>query len=146
MLTKTLLKNSLMELLETQDIRKISIKELCEHAGINRSTFYRYYGSQFDVLKEIEADSAQNVIAILESHPEDRAAALLGICCYLERNALYIRPLLNNSSDSEFVKMILSHHTIRQEIWLSIESAYDKENLDYVFDFIAFGSARIIQN
>lgn len=142
-LTKQLLKNSLMELLETESIQKIAIKSLCERAGINRSTFYKYYGSQFDLLREIEEDAVQNVISILESHPDGKADALLEICRYLDQNVLFVRPLITN--DSEFVKMIFSHPTIQREIEQSLAPYYDAAQQEYIFDFIAFGSARIIQ-
>ena len=55
MLTKRLVQDALIILLRTTDISKISIRELCEKAGINRTTFYNHYGSQYDVLKDILA-------------------------------------------------------------------------------------------
>lgn len=55
-LTKKLLKNSLTNMLQTQNIYQISIRELCENAGINRSISYKYYGSQFDLLSEMKQD------------------------------------------------------------------------------------------
>ena len=66
-ITKKLLKTSLTELLQTQSIYQISIRELCLRAGINRSTFYKYYGSQFDLLSEMEQDLLQNVETTLDS-------------------------------------------------------------------------------
>lgn len=145
LLTKKLLKNSLMELLATQSIHKISIKALCEHAGINRSTFYKYYGSQYDVLKEIEDDAVGDILSILESQPENKANALREICCYLNQNVLYVRPLINNSNESEFIYMILNHPTIQQEIQKSTEAFYGTAQLAYVYEYIVFGTARIIQ-
>lgn len=56
-MTKRMLKDSLLELLEHQDIQKISIRALCELADINRSTFYKYYASQYDLLKDMEKQS-----------------------------------------------------------------------------------------
>ena len=55
-LSKTMLKNALIELLKTKNIEKISIYELCGQAQINRTTFYKYYGSQYDLLADIEND------------------------------------------------------------------------------------------
>lgn len=52
-LTKELIHRALISLLKKQDIHKISIRELCDIAGINRTTFYNHYGSQYDVLAEI---------------------------------------------------------------------------------------------
>ena len=48
-MTKKLLKNALIVLLKEKDIYHISIRELCALADINRSTFYKYYGSQYDL-------------------------------------------------------------------------------------------------
>ena len=145
LLTKQLLKNSLMELLETETIHKVSIKTLCEHAGINRSTFYKYYGSQYDLLKEIEQDAVLDIISILEAKSDKKADALCEICCYLDKNALYVRPLINNSNETEFIQMILSHPTIQREVQKNIETLYDDTQLGYIFDFITFGCARIVQ-
>ena len=39
-LTRSLLKNALVQLMQEQQISKISVRALCDIAGINRSTFY----------------------------------------------------------------------------------------------------------
>jgi AcrR family transcriptional regulator len=55
-LSKTMLKNGLMKLLREKPLNKITIYELCDVAQINRTTFYKYYGSQNDLLADIEQD------------------------------------------------------------------------------------------
>ncbi len=55
-LSKTMLKNGLLELLAEKPIGKISVYELCQRAEINRTTFYKYYGNPYDLLAEIEDD------------------------------------------------------------------------------------------
>ncbi len=52
--TKRMLKEGLMRLLKNRPLEKISITELCQEAGINRTTFYRYYELPRDVLTEIQ--------------------------------------------------------------------------------------------
>ena len=42
-LTKRLLREALLLLLEKNDINKIAVTQLCQQAGINRATFYRHY-------------------------------------------------------------------------------------------------------
>ena len=54
--TKTLLKNSLVDLMREYPIAKISVKMLCETADINRSTFYAHYSDQFDLLITLERE------------------------------------------------------------------------------------------
>ncbi len=54
MLTRRLLKEALLRLLESAPLDKISVTQLCQEAGVNRATFYRHYTSQEDVLQEIQ--------------------------------------------------------------------------------------------
>ena len=53
-LSKQLLRNALLELLKEKHISKVSVREICERAQINRTTFYKYYGSQYELLEDIE--------------------------------------------------------------------------------------------
>lgn len=41
-----------MELMESKDFSYISVKEICEKAGVNRSTFYLHYENTSDLLSE----------------------------------------------------------------------------------------------
>lgn len=43
---------ALMALLEEKDFAFISVKELCQRAGVNRSTFYLHYETMGDLLRE----------------------------------------------------------------------------------------------
>lgn len=43
---------ALIELLEKKDFEYITIKEICDTAGVNRSTFYLHYENTSDLLKE----------------------------------------------------------------------------------------------
>lgn len=43
---------ALISLLEKKDFAYISVKEICEKAGVNRSTFYLHYENTSDLLEE----------------------------------------------------------------------------------------------
>ena len=43
---------ALITLLEKKDFEYITIKEICDTAGVNRSTFYLHYDNTYDLLKE----------------------------------------------------------------------------------------------
>lgn len=57
-LTKRLLKEGLLRLLETTPISKITVTELCKESGINRATFYKHYEMPIMILREIAFDYA----------------------------------------------------------------------------------------
>ena len=52
-LTKRLLRESLLGLLEEKPVERITVKELCEVAELNRSTFYAYYQDVPDLYYEM---------------------------------------------------------------------------------------------
>ena len=43
---------ALISLLEKKDFEYITIKEICDAAGVNRSTFYLHYENTYDLLQE----------------------------------------------------------------------------------------------
>lgn len=50
--TACLMDEALLSLLETKPYDYISVKEICQRAGVNRSTFYLHYESVDDLLNE----------------------------------------------------------------------------------------------
>lgn len=63
-MTKMLLKNALIDIMKTKSIHLISIKEICEEADVNRSTFYRHYNTQYDLYDDIIEDLANDISGI----------------------------------------------------------------------------------
>ena len=55
-MTKRLIKDALLELLEYDELSNISVTAVCKTADVHRSTFYKYYGDTADLLREIEQD------------------------------------------------------------------------------------------
>jgi AcrR family transcriptional regulator len=50
--TALLMDEALLILLETKDFEFITVKEICQKAGVNRSTFYLHYQNTSDLLAE----------------------------------------------------------------------------------------------
>ena len=44
--------NALISLLDKKDFEDITVKEICQTASVNRSTFYLHYENTYDLLKE----------------------------------------------------------------------------------------------
>ena len=51
--TKKAIMLSLLELLKTKSIDKVTVKDICDECEINRNTFYYYYKDIYDVLNSI---------------------------------------------------------------------------------------------
>ena len=60
--TKTAIHNTFLELRSKKPLEKITIKELCEKAQINKSTFYSHYKDIYDLSDQLETDVVASVI------------------------------------------------------------------------------------
>ena len=56
------LKQSLLGLLEHEDILDVTVSKLCGAAEINRSTFYSHYDGIADIMTEMEQDIGKNLL------------------------------------------------------------------------------------
>ncbi len=62
--TKERLKTALISLCGKKAYYDITIQEICLQAGLYRSTFYRYYDTKDDMLREIEQEYIDDVRAL----------------------------------------------------------------------------------
>ena len=58
-------KDTFFELLEKTPINRISIKQLCEEADLNRSTFYLHYDTLEDFIREVEEEMIESHLSVL---------------------------------------------------------------------------------
>lgn len=118
MLTKRLLRESLIRLMSKKELRKISISELCKEANINRATFYNHYNTPHDLLLEIEKEMAKEVHDILIdldiNKPADLDKRIAAVCRYLR-------------DDRETARLIFQNNTSRSD--LSAELIYIRSPL-----------------
>ena len=63
--TKMRIQNAFIKLLDEIPLNKITVKEVCKIAQINRATFYRYYKDPYDWIEQMEntfLSNARNII------------------------------------------------------------------------------------
>ena len=103
-ISKRLLKEALLRLLRSTNIEKISVTELCREAGINRTTFYRYYEIPKDVLAATLEEILSDVCRILSGHelPQDKLQAVTEVFQYLEQNMQWLRIFFQNFSEVDY--------------------------------------------
>ena len=65
-ITRESLEISLMQLVEKKELKKITISELVERAGVSRAAFYRNYSSKEQILEEIFKNTVQGITDKLE--------------------------------------------------------------------------------
>ena len=102
-LTRRLLQDGLLTLLEAKPLEKISVTELCQVSGINRSTFYHHYDSPQDVLADIENRITQELASMntVASTPEETLDNLEAMCAYFKANSKVILVLIRCNADAD---------------------------------------------
>ncbi len=139
-MTKNLLKESLLELLKTKSLQKITIKEICENADINRSTFYLHYSDQYALCDEIENDSVVKINECLAqvSMQNNKVEGLTDFLYYMKSNSelykILMRPDFNNSFRVRF-----SEVAVKRLAELDYHNNISQEDKDYIFRFIFMG-------
>lgn len=61
---------ALLELLDRKDLEYISVKEICDKAGVNRSTFYLHYENIGDLLEESIQYVIDDFVSIFKNNPQ----------------------------------------------------------------------------
>lgn len=80
-----------------RDGQKITVERLCELAGYNRCTFYRYYADTQPLLQEIERDIAGQIRAVSEKLDGQELPRFIdGMASLYERHGDLICTLLEN--------------------------------------------------
>lgn len=146
-LSKLLFKNALMDLLkEKGSVAKISVRELCDRAELNRSTFYAHYNEPNDLLMEIETELLDATEEHLKKIGEENDAGahkyILSFLKYIKQNDKQFRTLLIDSADPEFRSRFMQQSIIQFVENLRIE--FPKELEQYILSYILNGSTGII--
>ncbi|MCC8106036.1 MAG: TetR/AcrR family transcriptional regulator [Clostridiales bacterium] len=149
MLTKRLLKETLLRMLSEKDIQMIHVKDLCKEAGINRTTFYNHYGRPSDVLAEIEDELIEGIPAMEPRGKKDEQAFVkqsVLIWQYLYDNRELAKLLLrNNNSESRFAKKIFQFPVIRQALEETVSDFQDLTDKELAITFFENGGYSILR-
>ncbi len=143
-MTKRMLKDALTEMLRDRDIYHISIRELCQRADINRTTFYKYYGSQFDLLADMENDLLVFLSNAITEHSANPVRIIETACRYMESHLEFGRLIINNNIDPLFPQKLFSMAAVRDAAQEKFTGRLDDTALEYLFNFIAYGAYRVI--
>ncbi|MBQ2641174.1 MAG: TetR/AcrR family transcriptional regulator [Lachnospiraceae bacterium] len=61
MKTQERLQNALLELLETKELKAVTVKEICDRAGISRNAFYQHYSYKEDLYDQMVAVATERI-------------------------------------------------------------------------------------
>lgn len=130
--SKERIRTSLAECLQTTSLDKISVKEICEKADINRSTFYAHYTDIFTLYNEVKKEyfiPLEEQAQRLLMHEWNYKKYLVETNRYMEQNRMITLALYR--ADREAFLEKVNEIAGNQELWrgtgLEVSFEYKKE-------------------
>ena len=145
-MTKLLMKSALLELLEQKELSNISVTAVCGTADVHRSTFYKYYNTPADLLREIEKDYLDRIPVPPQTVDHQNQESLLeantAFFDYVKENGRSFRILFGRSEDNGFasrmVDFICSGH-------IPVGEQTDEQTARFVRLYIANGTVGMLR-
>ncbi|MDK2865998.1 MAG: hypothetical protein PWP51_272 [Clostridiales bacterium] len=88
--THNAIQDAFRTLMMKKDYEKITVKELCELAKINRKTFYLHYHTLDDLIETLERELAESILLVLRETPEKITSFEVGEICKVMNEAIGI--------------------------------------------------------
>jgi AcrR family transcriptional regulator len=150
--TKTILRDSLIEVIQAKPVYRLTVKDICEKADLSRSTFYAYYKDQFDLLAEIEEEFMgflDNEITKFESLTDSRNMFPLmkELLEWIADSKNTTQVLLSENGDIAFQKKFFGRvTTARNNPPQVLTAGIEEQKLkQYSLDFIISGTVALVQ-
>lgn len=145
--TKTVLQQALLKILQTKNIDKVTIKELCEQAQVNRGTFYLHYSTPNDLLLEIEQQFIDENLAFFSPyfHGGYETSYMAALFAGILKNKELCQVIMGKNGNPKFlerVKNMVCPGVV--DGWCREFPNYRREDLAYVYNFIFTGSMELI--
>ncbi len=136
--TKTMLKTACRDLIEKKQLAKITVNELCEKAGVNRSTFYRYYPDIYALWNEIEEDCFTDLISRINL-PDARDPKIFFSDLFdaIKANQILTPTALQHADSHLLIPKIMEHYKrVAFVIWQINQPELSKRQLEYRFSIL----------
>ncbi len=146
--TRKVIQDAFLEILKEKPVSKITVKEVCDKAEINRGTFYRHYQDCYDLLDKIEEEGLREFEKMLASvQATGMQSAVEAILHTLQNNSQLIRGLDSSTDGRQFVNRLAGRCALYMEQWLGSipRSAASPANREASFAFLTGGGGSVIE-
>ena len=150
--TKLLIRKAFMELLHVKPIQSISIKELCDNAGINRGTIYTHYKDIYDLLEQIEREMLEDfekaLAPLLDTNEREFNPVEISTEIFqcLKDNSDLCTVTLGDYGDKNFaIKLINLGRERCVQTYLKYFSGASAHEIEYFYAFISSGCIGLLR-
>lgn len=138
--TKNSICSAFIELRSRKPLERITVKELCELAQINKTTFYSHYVDIYDLSEQIESDIVSTVIRNLNNFEDainNPFEFVLKLSLeYTAQNAL-ITTIFSGSRREQLPQKILT--AIKEQVFAKYPEYADSPEKDIMLTYAVYG-------
>lgn len=145
--TRQVITDAFLQLLRQKPVERITVKEVCALAQINRSTFYRQYKDCFDLMEQLEQRGLELLEELLQAtQAQGTAATMTSLLCALRDNDSLLGIMARQNQDERFLYAMVGrcfrYMNTRQE---NMATAANETQQTMRNAFLAAGVGGIIQ-
>ena len=141
--TRMRIRDAFFQCIEQKPVNKVTVKELCERAEINRATFYTHYSDPFDLMEKLENEMLDGLRQFIHSRRETGGDILDSLLCGMEggRHTLLASP----NGDPGFASKLsaLCYEEYIRSVSAQLPGC-TQEQRDAAYRFIAGGCGSLI--
>ena len=142
---RTLLEESMKELMNTRPLQKITVQMILENCGISRPTFYNYFFDKYDLINQIFKANVDS-FAKLRPAKTNWSIALGNMLAHMKTEQIFYTNAVSYRGQNSFIEFLDEHIyvTYIDELSKLIDSdSFDHEIL-FSLKFNSHGAARTI--
>lgn len=140
--TLSAIDTAFLELLQEKTFDKITIKEICERALINRATFYSHYSDKFQLIESYQESLVKGIREILYSNVKGSSLkeimdkevkeTIQNVLTFMKDNKDKVLAVLESVDSAAFAEYFSNHMFAfykdkSEQLGIELESEIDKE-------------------
>lgn len=151
--TRMVIREALYKLLKKNPLVRITVKEICEEAGINRATFYRNYIDIYDLFESIERELVNDAFPE-ESISQNFTRFLQGdvpqsFCKFLQGtydNQVFYKEFYRHHLESQYIKQFVDSMQESIAEQMKEEGKLDQQEFEISFQYAFHGIVGCMKN
>ncbi len=147
--TRRAIRNAFALLLSEKEPGRITVKEICEIALINRNTFYAHYSGVYELMDEIENEIIMELNGAIEKYglSEDFNPHLVfeKLTSVIYEDFDFYSHLVSSKGSGTLIAKVKSATKNHMLDVMEEKSKLDREKLNYIFEFVSAGMLALYQ-
>lgn len=146
--TRNIIQTSFLELLRQKSLENITVREICEKAEINRSTFYKHYRDCYDLLDSMKEDRLRQYDEMLAGMKERGVrTTLTAILQMLRDNVSLFRAFRRVGGEHSFTNQLAGRCFKFMDLHVSVDPAlgWSESQKGMAYSYLIGGTSGIIE-